>query len=98
MTDQKHEETATAEGMPEAPPPHVQSTTPLEVEVLHLRDRLKRLEGAFEGFLTNEQHNHPAVKTWQRMREAVADLRRKIGSRGSDASSDPPTSQESPTK
>lgn len=71
MTDQKHEETATTEGMPEVvvehdpPPPHVQSTTSLEVEVLHLRERLHEMEETVHTFLTHQTSvGHDRITTW----------------------------------
>lgn len=66
MTDQKAHDIATAEGMPERNTetvvPH--STTAAEVALQHLHERVHALEEAFLGFLSHEQHNHPAVLTW----------------------------------
>jgi hypothetical protein len=73
MADQKHEHTATAEGMPEAPPPvdndHVlegaeqfdQPRSELEL----LRERVHEMEETLHTFLTHQTSvGHDRISTW----------------------------------
>lgn len=73
MTDQKHEHTATAEGMPEAPPPvdndHVlegaeQFDQPRSETEL-LRERVHEMEETLHTFLTHQTSvGHDRISTW----------------------------------
>lgn len=77
-----------------------QSVTAVEVAVQHLHERMHALEEAFLGYLSHDQHNHPAVLSWRdkmktKFEQAKAAIVQELARLGKSNSADGKTGSDS---